>query len=1631
MPYKILYDDGAHKNLLAGDCGLGRGIIPSNQHVISHKGSAIVLDPDGYKLFTRAQKQFLSVIGNHRLVGVFLSHQDPDTVASTRAWLTSTEADLYFPELWIRFFPHFGLDTTTDWQRLHPIPDQGAIIDLNGSELLVFSARLLNNAGSFQIFDPISKVLYIGDLRAILGTDTDEVIDFDAYVKNIEQFHRNCLASGKALRAWVDWASNLDIEILAPRRGPLFEGKAIIRRFMAWCSEFADHMDGIAVSFKVPEPAVNDPIPKTIECRTRAPKQHLFERALSFNTSMPVACEWAPKELGSTEDTLCLHHLFERQARNTPNALAIICGLTQLTYKEVDVKANQLTAQLIKAKATVESLVAIYLERSANSIIAMLAVLKAGAAYVPVDPLYPIERVHHILEDAGVKALITQQSLFENLADTTDCASILLDPHSHEAGQAVSFTSSTPATRSSSNHLCYVIYTSGSTGRPKGVMIEHRSAVHYVRSANEVYGIHRQDRVYQGFSHAFDASVEEIWITLSTGATLVIGTQDIVRSSFDVARLLNKNNISVFSTVPTFLSMMEDDLPSVRLLILGGESCPPDLVNRWARPGRKLLNTYGPTETTVVATCAECVPGKPVTIGRPLRDYSVHVLDEHLKPTPQGESGELYIGGPGVARGYVNRPDLTQERFVPNPFAPDGANGQSRLYRTGDSVCLTDEGQIAFLGRLDGQIKLRGHRVELAEIEAVLLEAPWVQATAVSVFETDGIQRIAAYVTSKEAETQALRSALLELARRRLPVYMVPSYLDWIDTIPLMSSGKVDRRNLPVPVAPLVDTQRAMDAPTTQLETEVAEVCKKLFDNSAISIRDDFFKDLGGHSLLAARFASTLRQQLELPNISVRDIYRFPNIEALASYLELIQQQATEGKTTGSTTTGSSERTLQSVPSLTRWFCVATQALFLVALLCVGSMAASLFSWLIIRTVVGAMEPYVSLIILGVVALVGYPALLLGSIAWKWLVIGRYQPGSYPIWGSYYLRWWLVTQVQNLSSSWLLAGTPLMNLYLRLMGANVGKNCTIDTPILYAFDAIQIGDNTSIGAETHVLGYRMENGMLHIGTVDIGRNCFIGMHSNVGLNTRMDDGARLDDLSQLSDHDVIPANEGRRGSPAERAEIEVPSQRPYRTWTRALYATGHFFGLYAVGIFLFLTAIPGIALTVLAFQKGNIGLGFASLLLSVPLNIMVFCLSIVALKAFLVGRVEPGTYPVESALYIRNWLFDIVLTVSRDWVLPLYATLYFPTWLRLLGAKIGARVEVSTVAHLSPDLLLVGDESFFADAAIVGGKRIFGGSFELTANRIGSRTFVGNSAMVPPGASIGSDCLVGVLSVPPKGYEATEDGTQWLGSPPFKLTRPKDMQGFMDTVLYRPSRRLYAERLAIDAIRVILPALIEATALTAFSLYLYIACLHFPPVGTFLGAPIVAFAILTGTALSVVGIKQSLIPRYTPTVKALWSRYVWANEVINGLYESIAAPILGPLLGTPFVAKYLKLLGCKIGKHVYLGTTLFSEFDLVEIGDHAVLNIGATIQTHLFEDRIMKSSYLKIGKECSIGNMATVLYDTNMGRGSSLAPLSLLMKGESLPEFSRWSGIPSAACPAYGKTSDTCLHNRSGIRPAA
>jgi amino acid adenylation domain-containing protein len=594
-------------------------------------------------------------------------------------------------------------------------------------------------------------------------------------------------------------------------------------------------------------------------------------------------------------DPILAHQWFERRAAFSPERIAVASDGAALTYAELNARANKLAHRLRRAGAGPERVVALCVERSLDMIVGLLGILKAGAAYLPLDTAYPGQRLAFMLEDAGVGVIVTQEHLLGALP-AHPASVVCVD---RDWNQIDLEAPSNPDVEVHPQHLAYIIYTSGSTGRPKGVMIPHRSLGRWMACVTALYGFRSDDLVLQFSSLSFDTAAEEIFPCLAVGATLRLRTPSMSTSISELLQRCRDWKVTVLDLPTAFWHELSWELasrnlalpPSIRLVIFGGERALPARVAMWHRatPSRvRLMQGYGPTETTIAATIADLSPLRnvevfpaEVPIGHVIDIARGYVLDRHLQPVPIGVTGELFIGGDLLARGYRHDPALTAERFIPDPF---GRAPGARLYRTGDVVRRLADGQLEFIGRRDEQVKVRGYRIELGEIEAAVKSQPGVRDAIVVAIDdiTDG-KRVAAYVVAErpdEFSVSALRGAL----RARLPEYMMPASYMLLDALPLMPNGKIDRRSLPAPVAGGAAVAGTLAVPPrTETERLIASIWQEVFNADVVSVHANFF-DLGGHSLTLVRVRSRLRDHFG-DEISIVDMFRYPTISALADHL--------------------------------------------------------------------------------------------------------------------------------------------------------------------------------------------------------------------------------------------------------------------------------------------------------------------------------------------------------------------------------------------------------------------------------------------------------------------------------------------------------------------------------------------------------------------------------------------------------------------------------------------------------------------------------------------------------------------------------------------------------------------------
>ena len=572
---------------------------------------------------------------------------------------------------------------------------------------------------------------------------------------------------------------------------------------------------------------------------------------------------------------------FEHQVRATPDSVAVIVDdpgtSREVTYTELNRRANQLARRLEKLNVGPDTVVAICLERSLELIVGLLAILKAGGAYLPIDHELPLERQAFMLKDARPVAVLTQESLRANLP-SGDAPVLLCETGSPELDE----NDADVPLRITGENLAHVIYTSGSTGTPKGVEIPHRAVVNLLASVQKWPGLNAEDILVAITTVSFDIAGAEIFLPLVTGARFVFLSKNDASDGFRILHHLEHHQATVFQATPSTWRMLLEAKwagnPRLKM-ICTGEALPRDLADALLPRGSELWNMYGPTETTIWSSGGKVAPSPAlVTIGRAIANTQLHILDSRLQPVPPGVSGELHIGGLGLARGYRNRPELTAEKFIPDPFSPEPG---ARLYKTGDVARVRAGGEIEVLGRMDHQVKIRGNRIELGEIETRLREHPAIKEAVVVAHEASpGHKQLAAYLVLRpEAETASDWRGFLE---RTLPAYMIPSFFIPLTALPLTPNGKIDRKGLPAPRINHVRVGRPYVAPRGPVETKLAEIWSEVLGRAQVGIDDDIF-EIGGDSLLIFRIAARANEAA-LP-LTVRQFFQHRTISALAAQI--------------------------------------------------------------------------------------------------------------------------------------------------------------------------------------------------------------------------------------------------------------------------------------------------------------------------------------------------------------------------------------------------------------------------------------------------------------------------------------------------------------------------------------------------------------------------------------------------------------------------------------------------------------------------------------------------------------------------------------------------------------------------
>lgn len=1274
-------------------------------------------------------------------------------------------------------------------------------------------------------------------------------------------------------------------------------------------------------------------------------------------------------------------------ATRFPDASALDDGHRSLSYAELQREVKEYAKTLHLAGLGAGDKIGVRIPSgTAELYIAILAVLTIGAAYVPVDADDPDERAKLVFSEAKVAGILhAAKPGEEHIIVGKDRTKPFPEPR-------------TPTVDDDS----WVIFTSGSTGTPKGVAVTHRSSAAFVDAearlflqseAGAIAGgpLNNNDRVLAGLSVAFDASCEEMWLAWRHGACLVPAPRSLVRTGMDLGPWLISQGITVVSTVPTLAALWPiEALENVRLLIFGGEACPPELAERLAVPDREVWNTYGPTEATVVACAAPLTGQPPVRIGLPLDGWDLAIVDAEGTPVAEGEVGELIIGGVGLAR-YLD-PAKDAEKYASMPSL-----GWERAYRSGDLVRYESAGLI-FMGRADEQIKLGGRRIELGEIDSALQGLQGVAGAAAAVKTTaGGNQVLVGYLVLANPNSTADLAAFRAALGSELPAPLIP-LLAVTDTLPTKTSGKVDRNALPWPLAQAGSEEAGEHLNLAPDAQWVLDQWNAVLGGAAGSLDADFFAQ-GGGSLAAAQLVSRLRAHY--PTITVADIYAHPRVGAL---LELARQSVPEYEASEPAAVREVHRTARKSQVFQTLMGVPLHILVGMRWLTYLMFLNNLLAW----WVPAAQVPQVSWwwVLLSWALFVSPWGRMTISVVAARVLLRDVAPGVYPRSGKVHLKLWLAEQIADLAQAVSLASAPWVALYARALGAKIGKDVSLHS-VPPVTGLLSLGEGCSIEPEVDLSGWWIDGDNVHIGSISVGAHATVGARSTLMPGSKVGQGAHVAAGSAVLGK--VRAGQQFSGSPAERvgkARQDWPTapQRSARLWL----------GIYAVASTV-LALIPFAAAALGAFVAlqlaGPAPLPeiYPRLLLAAPLATLVWFLSLMLLVLLTVRLLSiglrEGFHPVRGRIGWQVWATERVLDLARDLLFPIYASLFTPIWLRLLGAKIGKNVEASTVLLL-PSMTTVGDGAFLADDTMVASYELGGGFIHIAPAKVGKRAFLGNSGMTAAGRSVPKNSLVAVLSATPA---KAKSGTSWLGSPPVRLRRVAQDSDASRT--FEPPLKLKVARALWEVCRFVPTVLTVVIALSVLTLFSWLVdTLNFFGWGYLIAALLSGIVVMLAGAVaagSAVVAKWLLVGKIRVGEHPLWSSFIWRNEVVDTFVELVAAPWFARAAsGTPALVWWLRALGAKIGHGAWCESYWLPEADLVTLGESSTVNRGCVVQTHLFHDRIMALDTVTLEDGATMGPHGVILPAASIARGGTVGPASLVMRGETVPAGSYWMGNP-------------------------
>ncbi|MEM7385271.1 MAG: amino acid adenylation domain-containing protein, partial [Verrucomicrobiota bacterium] len=1163
---------------------------------------------------------------------------------------------------------------------------------------------------------------------------------------------------------------------------------------------------------------------------------------------------------------------------------------------------------------------------------------------------------------------------------------------------------SCPFPESISEQAVYCLYTSGTSGRPKGVVVEHRGLVKRIQWLQDSFPLSPDDRVLHKTPYVFGISEWEFFWALAHGATLVLASAEGHKDPGYLGRTVKTQKVTVAFFVPSMLAMFLDHLestgqeaePSFKVLFTCGESLTEDVCRRFfARFEARLINLYGPTEADMTWwECPRLVEesqlGK-VPIGRPISNTRAYILDGEHRPVPHGVPGELHFGGPATARGYLNRPAETASRFIDDPFS------EGCLYRTGDLAQWLPNGEIEFLGRMDSQIKLRGYRIELGEIEAVLRLSKGVQ-NAVVLLRGDRPEnhRLEAFVTPGSLDPEGV----LRDARMKLPAYMVPTRLKAMEAFPLTERQKIDRSKFPD-----LASEGRVDSNEQEAETgtqkKIEQVWRDVLGAEQPLPIDEDFMALGGSSLLAGYATTQLRKVfgVHLPGTA---IYTDGTIRKLSRVIDDLLGMSKAGPTR------SAEPAAWGGDSPTGLSALLWQVGGVLFLPWTGQLSFYLVAFVLAWLVGQNQHPAWLVILVPVVMVLELTALAVLVLGAKRLLVGRLKPGRYPVFGSYYWRWWLTTHLEGSVTGLMesfFGGTVFFNGWLRLLGGRIGQRVLVDTA-LGSPELVSIGDDVIIDRHARIEPAAIENGWLILQPIRIGDGVRIGSRAFVVPGTDLPKGSFVGPLSSTREGSFSTDSNPRGGPVETRAIWHLCLGIPLLLLLVSLpilpeiwllqWLYGLLFSVFgSAGVWLFWVSVPFVYLLVLT---------------------EIYFFLVVAVKRIVVGPFRPGPRSHTGWEDFRYWFMErlthnaLFQAAMEPWANSEWLAVKF----RLLGAKIGRRVNMDYFDLVEHDLLSVGDHSVFGSSVSM----IAADDDEALPIEMKAYSNVLDHCLIMPGVTVGEGALCGSSTLGPKGHTFPDHSIS-TGSRDGKclLLKQRDGDAVKDTAgLSAGERRMIAAARRrhhstphwlgfngwVLANVLFWAPLSEMAAIGVAAFWFFVSW----PIGVMaLLTPIIYLALNIMHAAVVLLVKRVVIGRYCEGNYPFYGRFHCRWVMMMSALHSLS-PFLDYLHGTVFSAVFNRLMGARVGKKSCLMTDSL-EADLLRVGDKVSVNRECDITCHTVENMVLKLAPVALGDQASLRSDSVVMPGGTMAKGSVLLEQSQVLKGETVGAGEVWSGLPA------------------------